>query len=873
MTWTLNFRDQVLARMALLHSEFMGRKESVNFKKKPGSIITYVYDTDVIRAYTLPWDTGPENTKGWGYGQLLPKAKTIDPDKSALEQRQHEDGNAWQTARILSETALKAHTEGERSHDGIVMFDQHLGEVRVHEKGYRDSIPTALSQTRAFMGKDDFRQQTENTLDRLGGAKTPEEDILTYASRRMEASFLENYDGRPSAQRAVENFDILNKEFGSFVSFSEVEKSLPKFEDNPNFLEVEAFARKVLTKLWTLRLSKSKPGRSKTRNFQNDIEVLVDLAVINRRLLEASISHRIVFVTGDSNLVKSTYFVEHDELRNVVQLVFNEANSGVHLDYAAQARNKAMERKLETYFFNCNFDSQQEFANKDWISNFSYHYVRHFWAVAGEALIETSDTSAFQDLFHGLFARRGNWVRDSRRSVEKLVLRGPASMYEQEFEDFEPEECLIRWNELTASRIRDARAKEFGIDRELTIEFGKKPTDDDASGKKSRSLVSMLVEYSNRRRDRVMLALSDLGAKDVLQSVNSGGEYQDLYFVSLPNTIKLLQNLCVPGYYSSEAVYKFLDDFNALKDDCFGFDLDVEYDDRQLSHLKFLILAIIFASSDKWEAAFGHARRAQNIVDRSEDKIPVKPNSGSNMSGRESQFMLSICLRKRAVKLNDFDDALSCLSKAHEALENDLKVNPNINKEFHSARFLNEELAIYLGKYYFLRSLDPCGDKASFSESVGAVYDLLQKGRPVFQKLISDYLSEIHYETNAPPPLTVDFAALNILQVLTISVFRDESFLKAPDAAAINQLCSDALRWLNLRNSSPEYSESAKTTIYRLVAAALMEESEFPTFESSDHLEKSFSRLLNSVGSSSADLPQYELWRRDALKTFAKSLI
>jgi len=876
MTWKSTFRDRVLSGMAFLHSEFMGRKESVRFRTTQGSSITYVYDTDVIGAYTNPWETGPEGSDGWGYGQLLPRSESV-ANSTPLRQRQFEDGNAWHVARILSEQALRAHSESNEETIGIVMFGPHLSEIEWRQKRLVDSALSHVGKDTTFLGRDAFREQTEKTLERLLSSGASDDEVLTYASRRMETSLLEHFDGRSRDNRAAENFDILKRRFGPFVSFGEISKSLPSVGELPDFLEVETLARKVLTGFWTKRLAGQKfaghnQGRFLRQNFRNDVDVLVELALVNRRLLELSVPHRIVFVTGDRNLVKSTYQIDHSELRREIREVLLATASHGYLDSADKNRTIMLGKGLETYFFRSNSDPDSKYASRDWMSNFSYHYVRHFWAVAGEALIETNETRAFQDLFHGLFARRGNWVRDSRRSIEELVLGGPDYERDEEFDDFDPEVCVEKWNSLTASRIRDARAAEFGIDKNLRSEISETERSDRILSK-PKSIVDTLVEFTNRRRDRVMLALSDLGAIEVLRSLRAGGEYQDIVFISLFKTMELIRKLCTPNYYSSDTVDRFLSDFESVKEDCFGHDREDEFDDRQLSHLKFLLLAVIFASSDKWDAAFGHARRAQNVIDRSTDPIPVKVGSPSNMSGRESQFMLSICMRKRAVKPEDFDHAMRYLEGAKSALKEDKSINPDTNVDFHVTRFLNEELATKLGKYYYLRARDPDGDPSTFAEPAGAVYALLQSSSASFEKILDEHISGHYSLPRGYPPLTVDCIALNVLQVLVVSVFRKESILGSKHNGRFDRLCTQSLIWLNERRKTPDHLETAKTTVYRKVAGSLMPDERFERFNSEDELEKWFSEPSGLIYNKNLDLPEYELWRRKALKSFAVSVL
>ena len=214
------------------------------------------------------------------------------------------------------------------------------------------------------------------------------------------------------------------------------------------------------------------------------------------------------------------------------------------------------------------------------------------------------------------------------------------------------------------------------------------------------------MEISDRKRDRTMLSFSNLGALDLLRSNSQRSSFPDVFFATLPKTQELLRNL-FNGSYSNTGQNKFLIDFNKIGHDCYGWNKEGEFDDRQLSHLKFLVLACIFASQDKWGAANGHAIRAINVINRSTKNIPVKKNSKSHMTGREVQLLLAICIRMRAQKESDFDRTRKFLSDAELSLSKDFSFNPDTDLDFHKARISTQKLSTAICEYYYFRSQNP----------------------------------------------------------------------------------------------------------------------------------------------------------------------
>ncbi|WP_223412965.1 hypothetical protein [Roseovarius aestuarii] len=102
--------------------------------------------------------------------------------------------------------------------------------------------------------------------------------------------------------------------------------------------------------------------------------------------------------------------------------------------------------------------------------------------------------------------------------------------------------------------------------------------------------------------------------------------------------------------------------------------------DRQLSHVKYLVLAVAFARANKWAVALSHAKRALAIINRSKNStlaeirnIPVKANSGSHITGREAYYFCAVATRILATNQRRLDTAIRYSEDAKLALVRDHK--------------------------------------------------------------------------------------------------------------------------------------------------------------------------------------------------------
>jgi len=301
--------------------------------------------------------------------------------------------------------------------------------------------------------------------------------------------------------------------------------------------------------------------------------------------------------------------------------------------------------------------------------------------------------------------------------------------------------------------------------------------------------------------------------------------------------------------------------------------LEGEFDDRQLSHLKFLILASIFASQDRWGAAYGHALRAQNVIEGSNKKIPVKKYSKSNMSGRESQLLIAICFRMRANSELEFKRAEEFLLAAKTSLRKDIANNPDTDEAFHEIRIANEGLAFHLCNYYYWRSRESNGQLVNISEYADSIYAFAKKNIEKFNNLFFQEFSNTLADLNQNKYfLTRDTVSRSILEVFIISKFRNEVVFDRYTNTDFLELVESALKWLNQGNEKRGYYvEPRLTKFYQLSAGTVFSGYDFPKFESIQQLEDIFRQVLPENSELRKDVSVYDDWRIRALKRFVMS--
>lgn len=881
---------ELLSAMAFLHCEFMGRQQSNSFRKQPEHTITFVYDSDVINTYCAPWKQGPLHINGrlFGYGQLLPRKSLKQDDPDVLRIRAREDIIAWHTARLLAKKALGANQDFQLNENTdnsntnpanikqIFQFDVHFDETKNQEEFISNRLRNAPREENFTNADKLYRRSTMALVGASIDSGVSNEQLVKLISNRLETSFQGNYDGRTKFERGAENYRIFKNNFGEIQKFNEqyLERLFPNY-CTPHIYshpDCEEYVERILLRFWRDRLKQSKSNKTSPESIQSDAEALTQITLVNKRLMSCDIDHRVVFVTGDQSLVKATYDTNPKNLLRYINHELMSAMARGKIKDGGNVSSQTLRTDLLKYF-----GLNEQIGNREyWFGNFAYFYIRHFWAIAPDALIENENTKELQDLFHGLFATEGKRLHLSRRNIEKLIL-SERSGFNTNLTTSESNYELERWSKLTQKKIELARSEEFEFSN-LEIESVRRhirpETDSQQVGDVYETVYSLIDEFLSQQRDRTMLSFSDHGAQELVLTVKEASRPPDLFFRSLPMTNSIFQNLAVKGHYG-KITNNFLEDFKAVGNDCFGFNCDDEFDDRQKSHLQFLVLSAAFAASEKWSAADGHAMRAIKIIERSKliskSSIPVKENSNCNMSGREAYYISAVCRRMRADSKRDFRNAWHHIDKARNAWHEDIKEgdvgrNGEIDKARHDVRLKNEYLSNALAYYYFKRSNNPKGDPETFQKYADNIYEMVRDEQALFIKFMDKCSSDAYAEAQ----LTCDMVCLNVLQVMVIAKFRSETIGDKSNSNIFHQLCQIATERLNTRIEDPNYIETKLVKAYRKICSGLIAESQFQTFTDREETNTFFGCMLGSGNTSShRQLSNYDRWRIRALWEFA----
>ena len=187
------------------------------------------------------------------------------------------------------------------------------------------------------------------------------------------------------------------------------------------------------------------------------------------------IAEDLFLFTGSVLLVKAAYAIKRNSIRRYVDRFIRRELTSSEYGFREADELEKVSRQIRAYFGFGEYQDRRQSKFRNWFSNFSYHYIRHFWAVTGEALVESRDGRKLDDLFHGLFVTRGARLRLSRREVENLVVKGPRVRLENELPEFDPithSKNLERTYQVTNSRRKSSRiwthSRRFGNNSKLS---------------------------------------------------------------------------------------------------------------------------------------------------------------------------------------------------------------------------------------------------------------------------------------------------------------------------------------------------------------------------------------------------------------------
>ena len=626
---------------------------------------------------------------------------------------------------------------------------------------------------------------------------------------------------RARALREWDEYYGLEAEFGGIYPLSNAAAFFPSEprlsaafsvmqRNDRSFEEDEIFGE--LVRHWTHVLQ----NRDR-RNIEADAEALSNLFLVNARL--SGMHWRCVFVTGDRGLARATYH-------------------GIP-SHLIPEKHKALGE------------------------HFSIAYIRHLWAYTSDALIEPGKQKDFVDLFSGLLANWSGQLKFSTKTLEELADRGIPKPGRYISHD-SLSRVLAEWDLLTNKSVTRHSLEEYEKKEKLRDAIWV-AVNKSMKGMDWTDLHELLLEEVNRVRDRTILSLSDLGVDVIIQAGKLGKRNPpELIFESLSNTNAILKRLSIVDGYKDAKSFEV--DLAKIKEECHDSSLD--HDDRQESHLKFLVLGAAFASAEKWLIALSHARRAIDIIERSKrarSKIPVfhdgsRRGPKSHMSGREAYFLAAVAQRMLSGNDSDFDGALRYLDSSVEALKEDHlnKTAANITP----ARFDGERLAIALSRYYLARKKAP----SDFNDFL--VANIYRCAR----KVVHLFLNSREPNSNSLRNVTVVNFAVNILQTFVICDFRRYHQIgdvaSCPVSKEIVAAAIKAVKSLTSYGSSDENNRINATRLIRTYTIV----GEMFNAESRSHVRALYSELLRAIGNlEEAVVTRYDEWRYRALIEFVES--
>jgi len=823
---------------SFLRREFEGRNQLNRLKFDRKFQFIYIFDTNVIVSKCAPWINGPRQPNGRpGYGEFFVSEHSSSEEVKALSEE--ENLRAEKTLAIVADHVISLTRSTENSIP-IFQFPEHFHET------YNVYRSVARKADRYGISLKKVEQRVNYELSRLAAVikyrfDNNEDQNAVANNVRMVRDLLmgQKYSVANKVIREWDNYVKLAAEYGDVFSLESAEQFYVEDPDVTHSLEVlhedklsdhELSVYHSLVRYFTRSIRHLKGESIPTVN--SDSLSLAQLHLLNYRLKKRNSNKRFVFITADEKLVKSTYGIR-------------KKTSG---SIACEA-----------------------------IGNFSEAYVRHIRAFSGDALFEFSEEENAKDidLFDGLLANWSESTKINLSALEKIALRR-SSLEDTGLDHKDIQEAQLEWEKLTDKAIKQYNLESYG-DEEIIEKVIKDRIRKFSSSTTWSKVVLVLREDVSRVRDRTFLKLSDLGYETVIRAPIGRRNPPELVYDSLTNTNKIFSKLSSSSGYSG--IEEFELDFQNIKDDCFDPGEQSNGDDRQLSHLKFLVLGAAFASADKWLVAFSHAKRAIEIIERSfklpsdERNIRVKYNNLDEhekttfMSGREAYFLAAVCQRILAGSTEELDKARDYLDRAIRAYKKDKN---NSTTRISIYRFLNEKLALSLSKYYLSRSNEPMEPKNNLA------FEIYETAHALLTRL--NRVSDTKYGSkNFKYPKSIDritkvSIATNLIQVAVIEEYRVSQKIQSGNLSKIDK---DALKlsletiymYTDYKDNDLTANKLATTNLvamYALVGELLL------NGKKSDSVNK-INEIFSNIEMKA--ITKYDTWRFNRLQSFARSLV
>lgn len=864
MVSELSRASQFVRNAAFLRREFLGRNIFSEMEPQTRERTLYFFDTDIVVTFCEPWLKGPSRKEGGGdYGVIFPPAHVDYED-----QRLHllERDRAAHIAAILAEYVFQSVRSDSYP---AYQFDEHFSETARIYKNARSLAKQVEGRQRSSLRAQEVRMRRTAALlahrSPISGDNFLMPEMVALLQSMTPLGFPNNKNER--LLQSWERFVRLNNVAGGIYPAHlaaehferdgnrELTESLRVLSGDRN-REEEAIYRELM-KAFEARIAKHSPSRREVR--EHDAKAIINLYILNARLKNQNTGWRAIFITGAQGLAEACY----GRFPNV---------PGV----------------------------DQEVADK-----FSQKFVRHLWAYTTEALLEPEREGRrrFINWLDGLLASEALTTRFNEEGLTDLVLNPSVSVLGKNGQEKNAGKRTLKsvlqdWNALTEQAVAKHRLESLEVNTDEALRLQHRIVSivgqwyKDLGGDSWENLIGIIREEYHRAKDRTFLEFSSIGKDAIFQAHGIRQRNPpDLAFASLPNTNRIFQRLLDVRKYSSQ---EFSDDYKAIAEDC--RDSREDGDDRQLSHLRFLVLGAAFAAANKWGVALSQGKRAISIIERSRSStfwpIPVKsqqPGAPKTfMSGREAYFLCASATRVIAATADDLDAALELLRKSEGALAED--------KEHEGAeqvtyvRFKCERLALALTHYYLERKRQdkevlrvsakqaalPINDGSQYcDELVPNIYhatrDLLNELREVEPSgiLLSKRSGFVRKFSRA----TLVNVATNIIQACVIRAFRRLN--DRPDSLEFPLKLDDlhqALAVLAYFSTPPpkfsidELRQTPLIRFYRDAGARILDSEGFSYHGSSKGLLKMFEDEPNRL------VTFYDGWRFEKLEELGNKL-
>ncbi|MCT0223975.1 hypothetical protein [Synechococcus sp. CS-1328] len=913
------YRD-LMKSVAFIERETRSAFAEIDFRSEPkNGKVLYVLDSNVMRAYGAPYRHGRKGHGSFGLGQFLPRRfkplHALSDEslrKLVVHTNQQEDRAAGNLLEALTE-CVKKRIDVQAL--GIVQLTPHAMESQLHYKTLASRVDVdrdiatreaKLIEAVAQVALKRFALSANGT----GAPQIPYDQYLTIILN-IYARAEELGDLNPSAV-LYRFMEFCGDPSGVFDG-----RDVLDFNAGIPSNEIFKIARHLLSETFGNLIAK----RLTPASAASDRDALVQLALLNKvnhdgRHAFGGYSTRIILITCTPEISNVAYKA-HDHLRSKLgEYLSTYPGAGTGNDLTEFLRLNI--RRMEL-FFAFNEETQQE---DRWFKAFGLHYVRHISGFLGDLSLPTSiplpddvTSAEMKDksrlrlesiaFFSGLF------VEQTGRSELPMKVLNEIIDEPERFINVPPGfrisfiDLLQKWNDFIQASLGSAN-----IDKSTKLNtVGSKGNDDLKEAFKTAliantpncstgevNLSTILSEVVERTRDQMVLQFSFHGTELArISGTTSRRTPPDLFFRNLNVSFKMFQKMSVNAHYPGSK--DWLADYKRIaEEDCER----ATSDHRWENHLKFLVLAASFSCLERWSVASGHLIRALNIIDRGKRPglAPIQVRNLNNPSGREANFLQSVCERMLADDADGLNRAQKALraSKAcadADAIADSKSAPEKIADPISTLRYINEELSIALARYYLQRMSDCGGEAASLldisasAERYASCEDEIEALKSCFKQLKADKdfdlakLGSANFssETSAGRQmlgLSLISASTNIVQLAVIDrywqqagrkgVFMTDSGVREP--VGLNECLAQALRYLDAAKVGGAI-EASLTHIYRRVASTMLNDNELqPDWKtmlepiSRDERDKLFELFR------SGDMSKIERWKYESLFAF-----